>query len=77
MAWPTGSGFDAIAQLPGLRHQLLILLIKLLEASQAGLQLLQQIEEFGVAVKLMQHPGQIKAIHVGSAPWSGVTQEVL
>jgi hypothetical protein len=65
MAWPTGSGLDAIAQLPGLRHQLLILLFKILEASQAGLQLLQQIEEFGVAVKLMQHPGQIKAIHVG------------
>jgi hypothetical protein len=65
MAWPTGSGFDAIAQLPGLRHQLLILLIKILEAGQAALQLHQQVEGLDVAVKLVQHPGQIKAIHVG------------
>jgi hypothetical protein len=65
MARPSGSGLDAPAQFRGLRHQLQILLMKILEASQAALQLLQQVEGVGVAVKLVQHPGQIKAIHVG------------
>lgn len=41
MAWPSGSGFDAPAQFRGLRHQLLILLIRILEASQAGLKLIK------------------------------------
>jgi len=66
MARPSGSGLDAAAQFRGLRHQLLILLIKILEARQAGpLQLLQQVEGVGVAVKLVQHPRQIKAFQVG------------
>ena len=49
MARPSGSGLDAAAQFRGLRHQLVILLIKILEARQAALQLLQQVEGVGVA----------------------------
>jgi len=65
MARPSGSGLDAAAQFRGLRHQLVILLIKILEARQAALQLLQQVEGVGVAVKLVQHPRQIRAFQVG------------
>ena len=65
MAWPSCSGFDAAAQFRGLRYQLLILLIKNLETRQVALQLLQHVEGVGVAVKVVQHLGQIKAFQVG------------
>ena len=65
MAWHTGLSIDAAAQFRGLHHQLLILLIRILEASKTALQLHQQVEDVGVAVKIVQHLGQIKAFQVG------------